>query len=229
VLSGNTYVKIGSGDSNDCNNPLTTAAQGTAPLSYQFQWQDGMVWTPITTSGTGVALDLSSIGWDNGITYDWAGASDNVFRIKSVNPGSDDSEDVNIRCVVSNSYGSTTSNVLNFRARDDTGNWIVSKALPRRTPLQRRTLAKLRIWGLRHRKATTSFYLGDCGKELVERMVAQGCDFGAEKQVVLAVLAQPTYVARYTAFEQMVAKNLAAYWPDCPDPVGQQLIASVKR
>ena len=110
-------IRIGSGDSNNVHFEFRTTATGTAPLSYQYQFLlAGITWTDITP-GTNVVVGYT--GGNSHYNIDWTGTSSNLLTIVQIHPGSNDTDVTYLRCVVTNSSGSSISNTCKLTLRDD--------------------------------------------------------------------------------------------------------------
>lgn len=214
-------INIGEGQGNSVNVPITfTVPNGTKPLTYQWQFFQSSLWNDIPV-GSGPSQPLVLADWDNGINYNWQSAATLTFIITSVNPGSDKTRSVQLRCVVTNSGGSATTNVITLTARDETGSWIMLEVMKTRTFTHTEIfrIHKLRSWGLRHHCEETKFYTGPYGKELVKRMREACFDFTTIYPTVDTILGPDDYVVRFEAFRALILDAVKKYWPDCQHPV----------
>lgn len=111
-------IDIDAGDSNNVDVPFTTVASGTAPLIYQYQVLQGVDWVDMTP-GTSVSISYSGSGGNGSFRITWPSTSTGILRIVRISPGSNDSDSAYIRCVVTNSGGSVTSNECRLVLKDD--------------------------------------------------------------------------------------------------------------
>jgi hypothetical protein len=129
----NLSVEIASGDSNDCNVPITVVFNGgTKPVAYHWQFNNTGVWTDITPAAGSVVLP----GWDSGVEFQWSDTSNPTFRITQVKPGSGQTRSAQFRCRVTNAgvpnTGPTSgilTNVCTFTATDNTGGCFITTAV----------------------------------------------------------------------------------------------------
>lgn len=223
----NLKVTIPEGSGNSCDVPITFSdPEGTKPFTYQWQYYDdgGAVWQNFAT-GLNVNNPLSGVnpGWSGGINYDWASTSTITFRIINVDPGSDKTRSVLLRCHITNSAGSVNTSTTTFTAKDETGSWIMLEVMKTRTftSTELFRIHKLRAWGFRHRNDETNFYTGPCGKELVRRMREAGFDFTALYPTVDVILGDGDYEERFAAFRDLILDSVRQFWPECDHPVIQ--------
>lgn len=206
-------IKIGEGDSNSVNVDicLSGTISGTKPVT--FQWQnsnDGSVWTDMSGATTSFA------GGGN-FTHTISSLTEQCLHISKVNPGSDATRSVYLRCAVTNPAGTVYSNVCRLTAKDETGSWIIKEVMKHRTftDAQIFNIHKLRAWAFKHHGLEAHFYTGRYGKELVEKMRAGGFQFETLLPLVEQLLDKLPYQARYDMFVQLIYTSLARYWPDC--------------
>jgi len=217
VLTCDTpFVYIPGGAGNNCNVHFVATATGTLPITYLYEYSAASTgpWNPVT------APSFSPPGWGS-IACTITG---NLLNITSVNPGSDSTRYVYIRCTVTNAAGTGISNSIYFGAHDATGSWIVYAA-HEQAPFSRSEmlrLYKLRLWSLKNHNADTAVYMGRVGNQLVRRMKDQGFDFTQLTPEIQGFLGgELPYEERFARFKTMVLRCFGEFWPDCPNELVQ--------
>lgn len=221
------YVSIPAGAANSVDVNFTAAAAGTRPFTYTYEW------SITNTTGSYVAFPypgngiinnqlVTLTGWSPGITCS-ANLNTPSLHLSLVQPGSDNTARVYIRCLVGQpGAGSVYTNTILFTAHDATGNWIVMetfKPLGGLTPAHAYSLHRLRLWSLRHHPEETTFYLGADGRELVQRARRGGYDFNRVLAHVQFLTSSAPYGERYQLFHRLVVDLMRRFWPDCPHPL----------
>ena len=154
------------------------------------------------------------------ILYTWPSTSSNILNVSAVYPGSDQTRSVLIRCVVTNSAGSTASSSVTFTATDDTDCcWLVCATFKAAeltmTPNQKLALFKMHVWGSRHRVNETNVYSTTQGKELIKR-IPQHELHNLLPGVMTVLDPKIGSKTRYARLRGLVIQSTRKFWPDCP-------------
>lgn len=217
-------VRIGAGSPNSTDVNFTAQADGTKPFSYAYEWSitdTANTYVAFPYDGLGVMNDVSVAitNWSPGVTAS-ADKTTPLLHFSFVRPGSDRTRSVYIRCKITQTDGTSAyTDSIKFTAQDVTGNWVVMETmrpLGGLTPSMSYSLYRLRLFALRHHREEAIFYLGEGGRELIERARTAGYDFDQLRQTVNYLASSAPYKERYARFLELVCALLAAYWPSCP-------------
>ena len=213
---------IGSGASNTVNYTFTVNALGTAPLTYAWEYYENSAWNAITPNASPQNLNLP-VQWGGTMSITWTSASSADFTINSVSPDDNTGwRTTYLRVTVTNSGGSTLSNILTVQARDRTGCWICSEvdAVKRLSDEEIKLLLHFKLYCLEHHKRLAGFYLRDCD-DLTERMKAANIDwsiFVGFEMALLNLIRANQLEAAYIMYRDVVLSQFALYYPDCNKP-----------